>query len=673
MTRLYPRMALTNIKNNSKTYIPYMLSTTITVTLFYIICSLCNNDDVSKLWGGNIIQSYMGFGQFVIAVFAVIFLFYVNSFLIKRRLGEFGLYNVLGMEKCHIARIVFWENFYVFFIAMALGFLLGIILDKLMYLIILNILNASIPLGFYISGRAIGLSLALFGVIFSLMFLNSLRLIYKTKPTELLKSDNMGEKEPKAKWILAILGIICLGTGYFIAVFTKNPVAAVMLFFVAVILVIIGTYLLFTAGSIALLKIMRKNKGYYYKTNHFISISSMMYRMKRNAIGLANICILSTMVLVMISVTLSMFIGVDDAFQKRYPSDYNVTSTYSDRSFDEAVTGIESGLEEQGLKTKNNVTYRTLSFSLAYDDEKEEFSSDIHNYSTADIITAINDINTFIFVTLDDYNKAMDTHEALKDGEILVHSTKNQLKDSSLDIFDQHFEVKKNLNSFMMNNNLVAQIASGHYVVAKDIAVLEKLCQYQTETYGKNAGTIQSNCFIDVAGNYEKNKDAMTDVYNSVQDSVYGSDSDMSTTLIECRAAEDDTFGVDFIALFFIGVFLGFLFIMATVLIIYYKQITEGYEDQKRFEILQNVGMSSKDVKKSINAQVLTVFFLPLIVAGVHIAFAFPFLYRIMALMNLYDLGLFATCTVGCFLVFALFYTLVYKGTAKLYYGIVKK
>lgn len=666
MSNLYIKMALTNIKNNRRTYIPYILSATITVMLFYIICSLCNNENVGKLWGGNTIQAYMGMGQEVVAIFAVIFLFYVNSFLVKRRMGEFGLYNVLGMEKRHIVKVVYLETIFVFSFVMIVGVLLGVVLDKLMYLVILKILHASIPLGFYVSGKAVCLSLELFGAIFLLLFLNSVRLIYKAKPTELLSSGSVGEKEPKAKWILTILGLICLTAGYAIAVFTTDPVAAVLFFFGAVILVIIGTYLLFTAGSIALLKILKKSKRYYYKTSHFISVSSMMYRMKKNAIGLANICILSTMVLVMISVTLSMFIGVDDAFEKKYPADYSVNSVYGDEDFAKTMNDLEYSIENQGLEIKDDYTYRSLSFSVPYDKEKGKFSSELQDYSTSDIIAVLSDINTFVFVPLDDYNKAMGAHETLADGQILVMSENGDLHGNRLELFGQSFKVKKKLDSFMICNVFNTKVAAAHFVVAKDITVIENMRAAEYEKFGKETGNIQNNGFINIRGDYDVNKTAMASAYYPVHDGHKEAD-------VECKAAEDDNFGVDFVALFFIGIFLGFLFIMATVLIMYYKQITEGYEDRKRFEILQNVGMSQRDVKKSINAQVLIVFFLPLAVAGVHIAFAFPFLFRIMALMNLYDMGLFASCTAGCFLVFALFYTLVYKGTTRLYYGIVKK
>lgn len=684
MTRLYPAMAFTNIKKNRKTFIPYMLSCIVTVAIFYIVCSLADNEGLSDLRGGNVIQSYMGMGQMIVSIFAFIFLFYINSFLTKRRKSEFGLYNILGMEKRHIVKVIGLETFYVFLVVMALGILAGILLDRLMYLVIMRFLDAVIPLGFYISASAIGKSFILFGVIFCFMLVSSMWQIRRAKPVELLRSDNVGEREPKARWLIALLGAICLVSGYVIAVMTKNPVAAFALFFVAVILVIIGTYLLFTAGSITFLKILRRNKGYYYKTKHFISISGMMYRMKRNAVGLANICILSTMVLVMISAVLSMYLGLDDSFQKRYPAELSMTARADDPFIESNIQTIEKSMADEGLSVIDPIQYRELSFSTVYDKEKNTFVAKLDTEGLAASIKTYNQLKTLCFIPLADYNKAMGASERLKDGEVLVYSSRTPMKDKEFHVLGQDFTVKKVLDDFMQNDNMVANATSGYFIVVRDIDVIDQLDAGQRAVYGKYGSYIEMHYMADVGSAAQKGQgtvsgkvddaavleDAVSAAYERACDQIYDVD---TTAALTCRSVEKKSYGVDFIGLFFIGIFLGTLFIMATVLIMYYKQITEGYEDKERFEILQNVGMSHQEVKKSISAQILIVFFLPLVTAGVHVAFEFPFMARILMLMSLFNLRLFAFCTIGCFLVFGLFYTVVYLLTARLYYGIVKK
>lgn len=699
MAKLYPGMAFTNIKNNRKTYLPYMLSCSLTIALFYIIGSLGANKGISEMWGGDMISSYMTLGQGVTAIFSVIFLFYINSFLVKRRRSEFGLYNILGMEKKHICRVIFLETVYTFLITMAAGLILGILLDKLLYLIISHMLAAKVPLGFYISVSSILQSLVLFGGIFLLMFFNSMRHIYRSKPVDLLKSRTTGEKEPKAKWILAVAGVICLAAGYYIAVTTDNPVAAIAMFFIAVVLVIIGTYLVFTAGSIALLKLLKKNKGYYYKTKHFVSISAMMYRMKKNAVGLANICILSTMVLVIISTTLSMYLGVNDALKQRYPAEYNITCMAQDNDyFDQGLKALRDNARSEGLTLTHEIAYRDFSFSAIYEKSKDFFVTDPSLYSNFSAMQKYNQLVTFVVVPLEDYNKAMGTNETLGENEVLAYSSRQELPTGTINVFDLSLHIKKTLPSFMPNGNTAAKISSGHYLVVKDLSVIEKMKTDQNKALGDKADKFGSwleiNYMADVTGNAEKQKDQILAAYHKTWDDIQAmndaadaakSDAPQPSSIamakadpgfngsLECRTNEEASFRGVYSGLFFVGIFLGILFLMATILIMYYKQITEGYEDKQRFSILQNVGMSHHEVKQTIRSQILTVFFLPLVTAGVHIGFAFPFLYRILTLMNLFNLRLFTLCTVGCFLAFALFYWVVYWLTSKVYYGIVKK
>lgn len=700
MTRIYPGMAFSNIIKNRRVYLPYMIACTFTTAIYYIICSLGDNSSLTELWGGNIIRTYMGVGQLIVSIFAVIFLFYVNSFLLKRRQSEFGLYNILGMEKRHIAKIIAFETLYTYIVVAVCGTVFGILLDKLIYLILLKMLGAAVPVGFYISGSAIAKSLILTGAIFMLMLLNSIRLIHKARPVELLRSDSAGEREPKAKWALAVLGVILLGAGYYIAVTVKNPITAFMLFFAAVVLVIAGTYLLFTAGSIALLKLLRKNKNYYYKTKHFISISSMLYRMKRNAAGLANICILSTMVLVMVSATMFMYLGSNEMLRIRYPAEFVMTASVDDPGAPEAASLLDDAISKEGLAGKDAITYRDLSLNAFYDENTGGFTTDPDIYQSSSAVDMLDQISTFVFIPLEDYNRCSGHHMKLdSDSDVLVYYTGSSAAldpaSDTITIDGQQFDIRHELDSMIRNSNIVASINGGCFIIVKDISVIEKILETSAELSGDDQSFISFNYMTDIKGDPKENSDAIGRVYDQALAAISGLDADGSTdqggsadtdggngesatapgstVSLQCRSVESVSYTADFTGLFFIGIFLGLLFLMATVLIMYYKQLTEGYEDRKRFEILQNVGMSHTEVRRSINSQILIVFFLPLVTAGIHVAFDFPFIFRVMTLMNLFDKKLFALCTAGCFLAFTVFYIVVYLLTSRLYYRIVRK
>lgn len=700
MTRIYPGMAFSNIIKNRRVYLPYMIACTFTTAIYYIICSLGDNSSLTELWGGNIIRTYMGVGQLIVSIFAVIFLFYVNSFLLKRRQSEFGLYNILGMEKRHIAKIIAFETLYTYMAVAVCGTVFGILLDKLIYLILLKMLGAAVPVGFYISGSAIAKSLILTGAIFVLMLLNSIRLIHKARPVELLRSDSAGEREPKAKWALAVLGVILLGAGYYIAVTVKNPITAFMLFFAAVVLVIAGTYLLFTAGSIALLKLLRKNKNYYYRTKHFISISSMLYRMKRNAAGLANICILSTMVLVMVSATMFMYLGSNEMLRIRYPAEFVMTASVDDPGAPEAASLLDDAISKEGLAGKDAITYRDLSINAFYDEKSGGFTTDPDIYQSSSAVNMLDQISTLVFIPLEDYNRCTGSHMKLdRDSDVLVYYTGSSAAldpaSDTITIDGQQFDIRHELDSMIRNSNIVASINGGCFIIVKDISVIEKILETSAELSGDDQSFISFNYMTDIKGDPKENSDAIGRVYDQALAAISGLDADGSTdqggsadtdggngesatapgstVSLQCRSVESVSYTADFTGLFFIGIFLGLLFLMATVLIMYYKQLTEGYEDRKRFEILQNVGMSHTEVRRSINSQILIVFFLPLVMAGIHVTFDFPFIFRVMTLMNLFDKKLFALCTAGCFLAFTVFYIVVYLLTSRLYYRIVRK
>ena len=629
--------------------------------MYYMVSSLSMNPNMMNMIGGDDMQQILSLGIYVITVFAVIFLFYTNSFLIKRRKREFGLFNILGMEKKHLSIVIALESMIVFLVSMVLGIGIGILLDKAFYLLIAKMLNASIALGFYISYQSIVNSIILFLIIFVLMYLFSLIQINLSNPIELLHGDQHGEKEPKTKWLLAIIGLICLGTGYYMSVSIQDPVTAFAFFMVAVILVVIGTYMLFTAGSIVILKLLRKNKRYYYKTNHFISVSNMIYRMKQNAVGLGNICILSTMVLVMLSTTISLWVGMNDIIETRFPRDITVSINSVDSN--QALYTIDDmnyAIEQAGIQTEDELVYRTLSVSAFNQGNTYTFGNE--NMSLQDISNVV----VLYFITLDDYNRTEGTNVSLAPDEVLVFPSGKQFDHKTIDIASKTFKVKGILDSIKADSNYSANLQNSMFVVVDSMDTLFMIDDLQKQAYGDNASYIHTSYDFNLSKSEEMSVKEATDalIANYPGDTTY--------MMVDTQEGNYEDLLSLYASFLFIGIFLSFLFIMATVLIMYYKQITEGYEDKKRFEIMQKVGLDKREVKKTINSQVLTVFFLPLVVAAIHIVFAFPMIEKMLRLLYLDNTNLYIMTTVICFGVFALVYVLIYFLTSKVYYGIVR-
>ncbi len=642
-------------------YIPFVLSCILTIMMYYMVSSLSMNPNMMNMIGGDVMQQILSLGIYVITVFAVIFLFYTNSFLIKRRKREFGLFNILGMEKKHLSIVIALESMIVFLVSMVLGIGIGILLDKAFYLLIAKMLNASIALGFYISYQSIVNSIILFLIIFVLMYLFSLIQINLSNPIELLHGDQHGEKEPKTKWLLALIGLICLGTGYYMSVSIQDPVTAFAFFMVAVILVVIGTYMLFTAGSIVILKLLRKNKRYYYKTNHFISVSNMIYRMKQNAVGLGNICILSTMVLVMLSTTISLWVGMNDIIETRFPRDITVSINSVDSN--QALYTIDDmnyAIEQAGIQTEDELVYRTLSVSAFNQGNTYTFGNE--NMSLQDISNVV----VLYFITLDDYNRTEGTNVSLAPDEVLVFPSGKQFDHKTIDIASNTFKVKGILDSIKADSNYSANLQNSMFVVVDSMDTLFMIDDLQKQAYGDNAS------YIHTSYDFNLSKSEGMSVKEATDALIANYPGDTTYMMVDTQEGNYEDLLSLYASFLFIGIFLSFLFIMATVLIMYYKQITEGYEDKKRFEIMQKVGLDKREVKKTINSQVLTVFFLPLVVAAIHIVFAFPMIEKMLRLLYLDNTNLYIMTTVICFGVFALVYILIYFLTSKVYYGIVR-
>ncbi len=663
----YFRLALTNIKKHARSYVPYIITCVITIAMFYIIKSLAFNLD--KNLSSISAATSMSLGSIVVAIFAIIFLFYTNSFLLKKRKKEFGLYNILGMEKKHMSALIATESLIISVISLVLGLIIGIALDKLIFMIVIKLLDGQSPLGFTIIPEAILHTVVLFCIIFAAILLNSVRIVYTTKTIDLLHGSNTGEKEPKTKWLLAILGVLCLGGGYTISIISKNPVSAIGLLFIAIVLVVIGTYFIFVAGIIALLKLLRKNKGFYYKTSHFISVSGMIYRMKQNAVGLANICVLSTMVLVMVSTTSSLVIGMQDTINTISPYDYSI-SVADGKTNQQIKDDIKNTAADNNLKITKFVDYQYL-----------EFNADLkYNYITASDYSAESEnLVGLIIVNQQDYNMLTNSNVELSDDQVMMFYP-NSFPYSDLTIFDQRYKVKESrkIGDFIPGKNLIGySIYDSYGIVVKDNSQLQQISKYYNSFYG-NSETNEYNehncyfyeCNFNVDADLKKQLEFNEIIRNSeLYQGSYYHGSISSTFKSEALQAFRDTYS----SMFFLGIFLSILFIMATILIIYYKQISESYDDKERYEIMQNVGMSHTEVKRTIRSQVLTVFFLPLIVAGVHVAFAFPIMSRVLSLLGLINVTLYITCTIICFLVFALMYGIIFAITSRLYYKTVNK
>ena len=623
--------------------------------------------------GGETMRGILGFGVYVIGFFAVIFLFYTNSFLVRRRKKEFGLYNILGMGKRNIARVMLWETLFIGAFSIAVGMALGVLFSKLAELVMVNIMSMDVTFGVTIDYKAIYYTVVLFAVIFFLILLNSLRQVHLSNPIALLHSENAGEKPPKANWFFAVLGVLILGCAYYLAVTIKDPVTTLAAFFFAVIMVIIATYLIFISGSVAFCKILQKKKNYYYKTNHFVSVSSMSYRMKRNGAGLASICILCTMVLVMISSTVCLYLGKEDSLRERYPRNINITMTsqiYSDLISQDANSIAKMSIEtaeNMGYKPVNAIDYTMLSFvsyirdgEIVFDDGENGF-----NYATSDLWQ-------IFIVSLDDYNRLTGSQENLNEDEVMIYTSKDM--DYNYDVLkikgQEPLNIKKVVTDFENNGVDTMQIIPALYIFVPDLELQTEMISEQSEN---TIGNINRFVGYDLDATDQQQTDVFNEIYDWLRTSQVNSADSSMYVYVEGVANEKFEFFGLYGGLFFLGIILGIVFIFAAVLIMYYKQVSEGYEDQSRFEIMQKVGMTKREIKKSINSQMLTVFFMPLIAAGVHLAFAFPMIYKMLILFGLVNKVFLIMVTVGCFLLFALLYMLVYKITSRAYYSIVSR
>ena len=651
---LYSKLARNNIKNNRNTYFPYMFSSIIAIAMFNIMLTITNRASKAVFYGDSSMIAILMFGVNVIGLFSLLFIFYTNSFLLKRRTKELGLYSVLGMEKKHIVKVLFYEILYSGLTSIGTGIIVGLVFTKLMFVILLNLLflDTSISLG--ISWFSIGVTILVFILIYLVVLVYNTIKIYRLNPIDLITGGKKGEREPKANWFLGLIGMISLGIGYYLALTINNPISALNMFFVTVLFVMIGTYLLFTSGSIIIIKGLRRNKKYYYQKNHFISVSNMIYRMKQNASGLSNIAILSTAVLITISTTISLYVGIEDVMRTRYPRDVNIGLEYGPSNLEDIENIIEEYGEINEIEVSNieNLSYSMIVGTL----NKNEILGTGGEISFSDGFAVY-------LIPLEDYNRNQGLSLELEDGQVLFFSDTTRYNYEDIIVYGERYEIREKLEEI---DFLPVAIFNEIVIIVKDIDVIENLVSKinEIETIKDGYSTYYSYRF-DIEGKHEDKINFISSLKGKLNESVEG------LMGVEDRYTTRQDFISLYGSLFFIGIFLGSLFMIATVLIIYYKQISEGYDDRERFTILQKVGMSKEEVKRTIKSQILMVFFLPLVTAIIHTVVAFPLVSKILAVLNLTNTRLFLSMTAIVVLIFTLGYGIVYKWTARVYYRIV--
>lgn len=674
----YPRIAASNLMKNGKFYLPYILTVIFSSAVFYIVLAISQiklGDQIRY----NYLANYMSIGSIILGLFIVVFLNYTNSFLMKRRNKELGLYNVLGMGKGNISKVLFFESLYTWLIGAGGGLVLGMLLLKLVLMFAAKLINFDVPKA-YFSPFAAGTTLTLFGAILLLVLFKNLMRLKKLNTIELLRGNNTGEKEPKTRWLLAIIGVLSLGSGYCIAVIAKSAIVAFKFYFLAVLLVIIGTYCLFSAVSIAILKLLRKNKRFYYKTGHFIGISGMIHRMNRNAVGLANICILSTMVLVMVSGTLSLYLGIDDILEKNNPTDISMDINTVDDELTKIIETekfFETSLESKGLKIEKIESYE--SFPTVLLNVGDSFIP-MADFSINSRNVELGEFYDFLFISLETYNEITGEKAVLNEHQAMLAGSKAKTDVINFDFSEEgrfSYELLQGDEKFSMPASINSLSGGIKFIVLPDSSDLWKIKDASQKYVNARSSErmdfcVRTSYLIDVEGGTAEEYSAYNTLFDDFKKLLSEKEQE-GYYYISSRENERTEQYESNGGFLFLGLVLGSIFLMAMVLIMYYRQISDGYEDRERFLVMQQVGLPKKEIRKSINLQVLTVFFAPLLVAGLHLIMNFNLMRLLLTMFRMENFGLTAMCSGICFLVFAIIYGIIYALTAKTYYKIVSE
>lgn len=652
---LYARLAMTNIKKNKDINLPYIVAFTIITALYFIVVAMIHNKGLKNVPASNSVLQCFQISNGIIRVISFVFMIYINSFLIKKRLKEFGLYNILGLEKKHIIYVMLIENVIVFGASILGGMILGTVFGKFSFLVLLKFCHTSADSKLLLSLKPYMQTLELFGVIFLFCCAINMFTIWRNKTIDLLHRDKYGEKKVKGLLFFTIIGIVFLGIAYYMANTTSNYIEALQIFFPAVIMVIIATYLLFMTGSIVLLNILKNNKKFYYKSRNFISTSSLIYRMKQNAVGLANICILSTMVIVTAAGCTSLYLGQEKITKHRNP--YDLTIEKQADIFTEDI--IRQTANKNNVAIEDYFEFNGISGGfLIQGNSIVKLDSNLK----LDIQDYLDSLYDFIALSADEYNKISNTNLHLEANHIALVS----IDDLSMLQKEINMEGKMYQVDDIITDSALLQYKNGKkdqtiYIIcsnAEEAASLTNLI-YQNE-YETNE--IQSFQYI----NYKGEKNDRLSFAHAIMDL-----SREKSLVTDIDTDRIDAYGM-FGGLLFIGIFFIIIFLTITILIIYFKQITEGFDDRERFGILQKVGMDEKMVKQTINRQIIIVFFMPLIMALIHLVAASNIIKSMLTAFYLPDMLLILQCIIATSFAFAIVYIIVYKLTAKTYYKIVK-
>lgn len=673
MNKLYVKLAITNIKKNKLLYIPYIISGIVVISFVYMMSFMKLNKGIDTVYGAETVKAMMSLGLWIVLIFSYIFLFYTNSFLIKRRKKEFGVYNMLGMEKRHVSRVFAVESIIVALISMVSGLIVGIVFSKLCMLLFLYIIKLDAPFGFEISLQSMGYTLTAFGILYLLILIHNCIQIRKANTMELIKGGNVGEREPKTKVILSIIGFACLLAGYYLSITITDVYSAIVLFFIAVILVIIGTYLVFTTGSIFVLKLLKKNKKFYYNKHHMTAVSGMLYRMKQNAVGLANVCILSTMVLVTISTTAALYAGVQDAVNISYPAEMEIEAYSASAPLEkneEALSYIADRAEAHKLTVGDTLMYSSFRVTGSFDEEK---------LLAVDDSTETADTKYITFISRDDFIKCCGDYgkklPKLAADEIFVTSSAGSYDKNYIDFCGTEYKVKKSDSYSSRKSSYISMNTSDDtmFVVVADDKALNKAYEDYSSAWLNWTNSFVVRYFVDCDGSQEDKltfaEDFMSDMDEMDSRELFGQFDRLNhTSREEARIDFYYAYG----GLLFLGLVCGFMFLVVTAMIIFYKQVSEGYDDRERYKIMEKVGMSRLEVKNAISSQVRVVFFLPLIVSYSHLAGAFPMIRLMISCLFRTDVMIFVISLVITAVIFAMIYYLIFKLTSKAYYDIVK-
>lgn len=664
---LFRHLAWNGIKKNYKLYAPYILAAAGMAAMFYIILSLGRSSFLIGLGGAATAILVLRLGVVVIGVFAVIFMFYTNSFLIRTRTREFGLYNILGMSRRHISRIVAIETLMAAGLSLAGGLIVGILFEKLAELFFVRLIGEQTTYAFTLDFGACLITAGVFLAIFLLVMLRSMFRIYRQNTIELLKAENFGEKPPRAKWVLTLVGILLLGGAYVIAVLMAAPLQAITMFFFAVIMVIVATFILFISGSVSVCRALQKNKKYFYKTKHFVSLSSMVYRMKRNGAGLASICILSTMVLVMISSTSCLYFGKEASLNARYPREFDVDIRMEDGLSDEKSLEIKDTLRSSITQTVNSFGTDPVNVVEAEMVYASVFIRDgVMTNSYSPLEMSLNDSASawdVYFVTLESFNRYMGENRTLADDEVILCTYLDEYEYDTITVpSGRKYTIVDSTKDFFKFGEIASDISPAVIFVAKSLPALEPEGIYREVLWYYLFDVDADEAMI--ADIYDGIIDSVSDVMKMYQEEI-GWFTGESRTL-----NRSDFFGM-YGGLFFLGIALSIVFTFALVLILYYKQISEGYEDRSRFEIMRKVGMTDEDIRKSVNSQMGNVFYMPLVAAVIHLGFAIPMIFSMLKLFSVTEFSALVVSAVLSVVAFGIIYTVVYKITSNSYYKLV--